>query len=110
MMGRKRTSRLDIRAELVSRFGGLNGGRDGGNPAVGHGLTLRETVLVRIVFLGAVTVLFGGIVEETTAAFKVFGVVLGAAGVDVAAKKGLGHGEFRDKGVGDGFAIRDSTA
>jgi len=54
--------------------------------------------------------LFGRIIEKTATAFKVFGVVLGATGVNITAKKGLGHGKFRDKCVGDGFTIRNSTA
>ena len=77
---------------------------------MGHGIASSAAARQGVKLVSAIAILFGGIVEETTAAFKVFGVVLGAAGVDVAAKKGLGHGEFRDKGVGDGFAIRDSTA
>ena len=72
---------------------------------MGHGLTLRETVLVRIVFLGTVTVLLGGIVEETTATLKIGRIVGGAAGVAVDAEKRLGHGQFIHEGIGDGLAI-----
>lgn len=86
-------------------FGGLNGGGDGGNAAVRHGLTLRQTLGQRVVFLGAITVLLGGIVEETPAASKVGGIVGGATGVAIGAEKGLGHGKFVDEGVGDGFAV-----
>jgi hypothetical protein len=77
---------------------------------VGHGITASTATRQGIELVGAIAILFGGVVEETATAFKVFGVVLGAAGVDVAAKKGLGHSEFGDKGVGDGFAIRDRAA
>jgi hypothetical protein len=77
---------------------------------VGHGIATRSAARQGIELVGAIAILFGGIVEKTTAALKVFGVVLGAAGIDVAAKKGLRHSKFADKGVGDGFAIRDSTA
>jgi hypothetical protein len=77
---------------------------------VGHGITASTAARQGIELVGTISILFGGVVEETTAALKVFGVVLGAAGVDIAAKKGLGHGEFADKCVGDGFAIRDGAA
>jgi hypothetical protein len=77
---------------------------------VGHRIAACTAARQGIELVGTIAILFGGIIEETTAAFKVFGVVLGATGVDVAAKKGLGHGEFADKCVGDGFAIRDGTA
>jgi hypothetical protein len=77
---------------------------------VGHRIATRSAARQGIELVGAIAILFGGIVEKATAALKVFGIVLGAAGIDVAAKKGLRHGEFADKGVGDGFAIRDSTA
>jgi hypothetical protein len=77
---------------------------------VWHGITASTAARQGIELVGAIAILFGGVVEETATAFKVFGVVLGATGVDVAAKKGLGHGEFGDKGVGDGFAIRDRAA
>jgi hypothetical protein len=77
---------------------------------VGHGITASTAARQGIELVGAIAILFGGVVEKTAAALKVFGVVLGAAGVDVATKKGLGHGEFADKGVGDGFAIRDRAA
>jgi hypothetical protein len=49
----------------------LDGRRNTRNAAVGHGLTLRKTILVSIIFLSPITILFGGIVEETTAAIKV---------------------------------------
>jgi hypothetical protein len=77
---------------------------------VRHGITARTAARQGIELVGAIAILFGGVVEKTATALKVFGIVLGAAGVDVAAKKSLGHSEFADKGVGDGFAIRDSTA
>jgi hypothetical protein len=77
---------------------------------VGHGITACTAARQGIELVGAIAILFGRIVEETTAAFKVFGVILGAAGIDVAAKKGLRHSEFGDKGVGDGFTIRDGAA
>jgi hypothetical protein len=77
---------------------------------VRHGITASAAARQGIELVSAIAILFGGIVEETTAALKVFGVVLRTAGIDVAAKKGLGHGEFGDKGVGDGFAIRDRAA
>jgi hypothetical protein len=77
---------------------------------VGHGITTTAAARQGIELVSTIAILFGGIVEEATAAFKVFSVVLGAAGIDVAAKKGLRHGEFGDKGVGDGFTIRDGAA
>jgi hypothetical protein len=77
---------------------------------VGHGIAATAAARQGIERIGTIAILFGGIVEETATAFKVFGVILGATGVDVAAKKGLRHGKFGDKGVGDGFAIRDSTS
>jgi hypothetical protein len=58
---------------------------------VWHGITASAAARQGIELVGGIAILFGGVVEETTAALKVFGVVLGAAGVDVAAKKGLGH-------------------
>ena len=52
---------------------------------MGHGLSLRKAVLVSIVLLGSITVLFGGIVEETVTAIKVGGIVDGSTGVSVFA-------------------------
>jgi hypothetical protein len=50
---------------------GLDGRRNTRNTAVGHGLSLRKPVLVSIILLSPITILFGGIVKETTAAIKV---------------------------------------
>jgi hypothetical protein len=74
---------------------------------VRHGITTSSTARQGIELIGSIAILFGGIVEKTATALKVFGVVLGATGVDITAKKGLGHGKFGNKGVGDGFAIRN---
>jgi hypothetical protein len=77
---------------------------------VRHGIAARAAARQGIELVGTIAILFGGIVEKTATALKVFGVVLGAAGVDITAKKGLRHSKFGDKGVGDGFAIRNGAA
>jgi hypothetical protein len=102
MIQGKRAARLDIGPAC---FSGLNSGRDGRNAAVRHGLTLGQTILVRIILLSAVTVLFGGIVEETTTALKIGRIVGGAARVAVDAKKRLGHGQLIHERIGDGLAV-----
>lgn len=89
---------------------GLIGRGDFIDATVGHGIAARAAARQGIELIGTIAVLFGGIVEKTTTALKVFGVVLGAAGVDIAAKKSLRHSEFRDKRIGDGFAIRNGAA
>jgi hypothetical protein len=61
------------------------------NSAMGHGLSLRKTILVSIVLLSPITILFGGIVEETATAVKVRGIVDRAAGSSILSKKGLWH-------------------
>jgi hypothetical protein len=88
----------------------LDGRRNVGNSAVWHGLSLRKTILVRIVFLGSIAILFGGIVEEAGATLEVGGIVGGATGCSILSKKGLWHGKFRDKGVGDGLSIREGAS
>jgi hypothetical protein len=60
--------------------------------AVGHGFTAGRTGRKGVVFVGAITVLFGGIVKEASTSFKIFGIIFGSARVDIGTKKGLGHG------------------
>jgi hypothetical protein len=83
----------------------LNRLGNGGNTAVRHWLTQRKPVLVRIIFLSTITVLFGGIIEETTTAFKVGRIIGCAAGISIDAEKRFGHRQFGDKGVRNLFAV-----
>ena len=75
-----------------------------------HGLTLRKAVLVGIVLLSSITILFSGIIEETSATLEVGGIVDGSAGVSVFAQKGLWHGQFGNKGVGNRLSIREGAS
>ena len=75
------------------------------NAAVGHRLSLRQPILVRIELVRTITVLLGGIVEEPPAALKVGVVVCATTGGGVHAEESLGKREFGDEGVGHGFAV-----
>ena len=75
------------------------------NTAVGHGLSLRQSVLVCIELVRAITVLLGRVIEEPSAALKVGVVVCATTGGGVDAEKRLGEREFGDEGVGHGFAV-----
>jgi len=88
MIDGKRTTRLYKRTACFGRLNRLGNGR---NTTVRHRLTQRKSILVRIIFLRAITVLFGGIIEETGTAFKVGRIVGGSTGIAVGAEKRFGH-------------------
>jgi len=73
------------------RDDGLTGGLHFVDAAMGHGFAASRTVGKGIVFIGAITVLFSGIIKETSTSFKIFGIIFGSTGVDIGAEKGLGH-------------------
>jgi len=63
-----------------------------------------------IIFLCAITVLFGRIIEESSAFLEVGEVIFGATVVKIGAEKGLRHGEFGDDSVDHGFSFWDSAS
>jgi len=54
---------------------GLTGGLHFVDAAVGHGFAAIGTGGKGVVFVGAITVLFGGIVKEASTSFKIFGII-----------------------------------
>jgi hypothetical protein len=70
-----------------------------------HGISTPTSARQGVKLVSTITILFGGIVEETTTAFKVGRIVGCAAGISVDAKKRFGHRQFGDKGVRNLFAV-----
>jgi hypothetical protein len=50
-----------------------------------HGVAARTAATMRVVLVGAITVLLGRVIEEAATAFKVGGVILRAAGGGIKA-------------------------
>jgi len=63
-----------------------------------------------VVFLGPITILFGGIVEETSTAMKVGRIVGRATGRSIFTQKSLRHGQFGYKRVGNRFSIGEGAS
>jgi hypothetical protein len=59
------------------------------------------------ILVSAIAVLFRGVIKQATTAFKIEGIIFGTTGSFVGAEKGLGHGKFRHKGIGEGLAVRN---
>jgi hypothetical protein len=102
-----------LREEPLAKTGrghGLCGVAGAKDAAVWHGFTAGETISLGVELFSAIAVLFGGVVEEATAAFKVGRVIRRAARLAVEAKEGLGHFELRDgaasyRAIGQGLAV-----
>jgi hypothetical protein len=80
------------------------------NTTMRHGITALSAARQGVKLVSTIAILFGGIIEETATALKVFSIIFGATCVDITAKKGLRHREFGDKDVGGRVAIRNGTA